>query len=140
LYGGTIDPQVLQEAFSKAVEGMKEKFGRVDIPWSQVNRLIRGTTDLGLGGGPDVLNAIYGKLQPDGRFKGYQGDSYIIIVEWDKNGQVHSQSIHQYGSATLDQNSPHYADQAKLFVNRQLKPVWLTEADIRAHLEKEYRP
>jgi hypothetical protein len=27
-----------------------------------------------------------------------------------------------------------------MFVNRQLKPVWLDEAEIRTHLEREYRP
>jgi penicillin amidase/acyl-homoserine-lactone acylase len=53
---------------------------------------------------------------------------------------VHSRSIHQYGSATLDESSAHYADQAPLYANRQLKPVWLDEAEIRAHLEREYRP
>jgi acyl-homoserine lactone acylase PvdQ len=36
--------------------------------------------------------------------------------------------------------SPHFADQSPLFVRRELKPVWMEEADIRANLEKEYRP
>jgi penicillin amidase/acyl-homoserine-lactone acylase len=61
-------------------------------------------------------------------------------VEWDREGRVHSRSLHQYGSATLDQRSPHYADQAPLFAARRLKPVWMDEAEIRAHLEREYRP
>ncbi len=34
----------------------------------------------------------------------------------------------------------HYVDQAELFVRRQLKPVWMDEAEIRANLEREYRP
>ena len=63
-----------------------------------------------------------------------------MIVSWDNEGHVHSQSIHQFGSATLDKTSPHYADQAPLFAAQQLKPVWLDEADIRANLERSYRP
>jgi len=51
-----------------------------------------------------------------------------------------SRSIHQYGSATLDERSPHYADQVPLFVQHELKPVWFDEADIRANLEVAYRP
>jgi penicillin amidase/acyl-homoserine-lactone acylase len=93
-----------------------------------------------MGGGPDLLHAVYGEQLDDGHLQGKQGDSLVILVTWDKNGDVHSRSIHQYGSATLDVDSPHYADQAPLFVQRQLKPVWLSEAEIRAHLGQEYRP
>ena len=53
---------------------------------------------------------------------------------------MRSRSIHQFGSATLDERSKHYADQAPLFAEQRLKPVWLDEAEIRAHLEREYRP
>lgn len=62
------------------------------------------------------------------------------MVTWDKDGVVHSRSIHQYGSATLDKSSPHYADQAPLFAKCELKPVWRDESEIRQHLEREYRP
>lgn len=126
--------------FQKAAEILKEKHGRIDVPWQQVNRLIHGKVDLGLGGGPDVLHAVEGDLQKNGRLKGTEGDSYVLLVTWDADGRVHSRSIHQYGSATLNERSPHYADQAPLFVKRELKPVWREESEIRAHLEREYRP
>ena len=137
---GEIEPIALAQAFVDTVDTFKQAHGRVDVPWSDVNRLQRGNLDLGLGGGPDLLHAVTGAQLDDGRLRGQQGDSYIVLVTWDSNGDVHSRSIHQYGSATLDEASPHYADQAPLFVSRQLKPVWLDEADIRAHLEQEYRP
>ncbi len=130
----------IRSAFVSAVRYIVENQGSVATPWAQVNRIIRGDVDLGLGGGRDVLHAINGDLQDDGRIKGTKGDSYILLIRWDSNGQVKSFSIHQYGSATLDQSSPHYADQAPLFARRQLKPVWLDEAEIRANLEREYRP
>jgi penicillin amidase/acyl-homoserine-lactone acylase len=131
--------QVLQ-AYQKAVKLLKDKFGRLDVPWGQVNRLVRGKVDLAVGGGPDLLHATYGDIQPDGRIKNNTGDSFVQLVRWDKQGVMKAFSIHQFGSATLDEASPHYADQAPLFVQRQLKPVWFDEADIRAHLEREYRP
>ncbi len=34
----------------------------------------------------------------------------------------------------------YYADQAAIFVQRELTPVWFTETEILAHLQKEYRP
>jgi penicillin amidase/acyl-homoserine-lactone acylase len=105
-----------------------------------VNRLQRGTIDLPVGGGPDIVRAVYGNLLADGRLAGIAGDSYVMLVTWDRDGNVSSQSIHQFGSATLDGTSPHYSDQAPLFAEMRMKPVWLDEADIRAHLEREYRP
>ncbi|NJN53738.1 MAG: hypothetical protein HC804_02640 [Anaerolineae bacterium] len=124
----------------QAVASLVEHFGRVDVPWQEVNRLVRGSVDVGMGGGPDIVHAVYGQLQEDGRLHGFVGDSYVMLVQWDADGRLTSQSIHQFGSATSHPESPHYADQAPLFANRQLKPVWLTEAEIRAHLEREYSP
>jgi acyl-homoserine-lactone acylase len=124
----------------QAIETLQEHYGRLDVPWQEVNRLQRGGLNLGLGGGPDIMHAVYGDLNEDGQLIGHTGDSYVMLITWDSNGQVSSQSIHQYGSATLNPTSPHYADQSPLFVQRQLKPVWLDEADIRANLESEYRP
>ena len=80
--------------------------------------MIRGDVDLPLGGGPDTLRAIYGAgqaLDENGQIRAVAGDTYIMFVEWDATGEMRSRSIHQYGSATLDRMSPHYADQAVLF-------------------------
>jgi len=125
-------------AFADVARTLKEAHGRIDVPWHEANRLHRGTVDVGLGGGPDVLHAVSGRPE-NGRMTGSSGDCYVLMVAWGEDG-VASRSIHQYGSATLDETSPHYADQVPLFVKRQMKPVWLDEADIRANLEREYRP
>ncbi|MEM7114151.1 MAG: acylase [Chloroflexota bacterium] len=128
-------------AYQQTVAHLIEHFGSVEVPWGEVNRLQRGDVDLPIGGAPDVLYAIYGERdEENGRLRGIAGESYILVVKWDADGNVFSQSIHQFGSATLDETSPHYADQAPLFVQQQLKPVWLDEADIRANLAREYRP
>jgi penicillin amidase/acyl-homoserine-lactone acylase len=132
------EPPDPMKTFADAAHKLKKAYGRVDVPWSEVNRLRRGTLDLGVGGGPDILHAVSGEF--DGaHITGDSGDCYVLLVKWDHNG-VSSRSIHQFGSATLDETSPHYADQSPLFVKRQTKPVWLDEADIRAHLEREYHP
>ena len=128
------------DSFNLAVDLMVEQFGTVDVEWQEVNRLDRGDVNLGLGGAPDVLHAVYGDLQENGRFHGIAGDSYIMMIQWDANGNLTSQSIHQYGSATLDETSPHFADQAPIFVERLLKPVWFDKEDIRANLGRAYTP
>ena len=131
---------VLVQRLSAAARLLQDRFGRIDVPWQDVLRLRHGTVDLGLSGGPDLLHAVYGRPGQDGRIAGVAGDSYILLVEWDAQGRVSSRSIQPYGSATLDARSAHYADQAPLFAAGRLKPVWMDEAEIRAHLEREYRP
>jgi acyl-homoserine lactone acylase PvdQ len=129
----------LVTSFLRAIEQLQTHHGRLDVPWGEINRLRRGTVDIPIGGAPDVLHAVYGDLD-EGTITGTAGDSYVLMVRWDAQGQVESQSIHQFGAATLDETSPHYADQAALFAARKLKPVWLDEVDILANLEREYRP
>jgi acyl-homoserine-lactone acylase len=118
---------------------LKDTFGKIRVPWEQVNHMRHGKFALGLAGGPDVLHAVYGKWS-NGELVGEAGDSYILLAEWDQNGNVKSRSINQFGSATTRPDSPHYADQAPLFAQCQLKDSWLDEQEIRAHLEREYRP
>ena len=132
-------PRPLLDLLGDAARRLRSHHGRLDPVWSRVNRLRRGRLDIGLGGGPDILHAVYGRPDGDGTFVGVAGDSYVLLVSWGPEG-VRSRSIHQFGSATLDEDSPHYADQAVLFARRMLKPVWLDEADIRANLEREYAP
>lgn len=118
---------------------LKDTFGRIDVPWKEVNRLVHGTVNIPLDGGPDTLHAVYADWRQN-HLEGMAGDCYILLATWNPDGHVHSRSVHQFGSATRDPKSPHYADQAQLFADHQLKPVWMDEAEVRQHLEREYRP
>ena len=128
------------DALKEAIALLKTHFGRLDPEWGEVNRFRRGKLDLPIDGGPDIYRAVYGRQQDDGTLTAVDGDTLIMIVSWDKNGKLSSQSIHQFGSATLDESSPHYADQSPLFLKMQLKPVWFTEDELKGHIEADYRP
>lgn len=127
-------------ALKATIDDLKAHFGRIDPEWGDVNRIRRGKVDLAIDGGPDIYRAVYGRPDPDGRLRALAGDTYVMFVEWDEAGRLSSRSIHQFGSATLDETSPHYADQTPLFVAMQTKPVWFTEAQLKGHVEKDYRP
>ncbi len=124
----------------KAITTLQVHFGRIDPKWGAVNRIVRGTVDLAIDGGPDTYRAVYGAPQADGRLKAQGGDTLIMFVTWDKAGALSSQSIHQFGSATLDAASPHYADQTPLFVALKTKPVLFTEAQLAGHIKEDYAP
>lgn len=132
-------PEPEPRASLRAAAAMLEKrFGRLDPAWAEVNRMRRGALDQGLAGGPDLLHAVEGPVV-DGVVEADSGDGLMYVVTFDADG-VRSESLHQYGSATGRPDSPHYADQARLFAAQRLRPVWLDEADVRAHLAREYRP
>jgi acyl-homoserine-lactone acylase len=124
-----------------AVAYLKQHFGRLDVPLRDILRLRQGSVDLPMDGAPDVLRAASlwneGK---DGKLEVKHGDSFVMLVGWDPQGQVHSRSIQPFGAATARPNSPHYADQAPLFVRHQLKPVWFSPAALRGNVERVYRP
>ena len=128
------------DALRDAMLTLKTHFGRIDPEWGQVNRLRRGTLNLAIDGGPDIFRGVYGERQPDGTLTAMAGDTFVMFVTWDRAGKVTSESIHQFGSATLDRNSPHYADQARLFVGMKTKPVLFTQAQLAGHVEADYRP
>src|SRR5450755_2527337 len=127
-------------AMRDAIQTLKTHFGRLDPEWGQVNRLRRGALSLPIDGGPDIFRGVYGEKQPDGTLTAMAGDTFVMFVTWDKTGKLSSDSIHQFGSATLDRNSPHYADQAQLFVAMKTKPVLFDRAQLAGHVEADYRP
>jgi acyl-homoserine-lactone acylase len=107
----------------EVVKALLASFGRLDVPLADYQRLRHGGADLPVFGGPDTLRAIYAKVVPDGRRVANNGDGFIMLVEWPKDGAVMSRSIHQFGAATIRRSSPHYADQAPLFVREEWKTV-----------------
>ncbi len=124
----------------KAITDLKTRYHRIDPRWGEVNRIIRGKVNLAIDGGPDTFRAVYGEPQEGGGLKAVAGDTYIMFVTWDRAGRLDSESVHQFGSATLDATSKHYADQTPLFVAMGTKPVRFTEAQLKGHVEADYVP
>jgi penicillin amidase/acyl-homoserine-lactone acylase len=135
------EPPSVQGSYRAAVRTLLRHHGRLDVPWGEVNRFRRGALDQPASGGPDVLRAIEDfELEPDGTYTARSGDSLVMFVEWDREGRQRIETVHQFGSATLDEHSPHYADQTPLFLREETKTIAMDEAELRAQLERDYRP
>ncbi len=135
------EPDSASVSFKKAVRLLMAAYGRIDPAWGELNRIVRGEVNLPIGGAPDILRAVYpGGELVDGKLQAAAGDTLIILVEWSENGSVKGSTIHQFGSATLDVNSRHYADQVALFVAEKFRPVLLDRAEIEADASAIYRP
>ncbi|HVR90854.1 MAG TPA: penicillin acylase family protein [Novosphingobium sp.] len=127
-----IDPH---KNLADTVAHLTKYFGRIDPPLGDVIRLRQGKVDLPMDGGGDTLRAATTwNIDPgDGRLLIKHGDSFLMFIEWPKDGPVTSQSIQPFGAATTRPQSQHYADQAPIFVRHGLKPVHFTRADVLAH-------
>jgi penicillin amidase/acyl-homoserine-lactone acylase len=132
-----LDPR---DTLKAAITTLKTHFGRLDPEWGQVNRIRRGKVDMPIDGMADTYRSVWGQPQKDGTLTADGGDTFIMFVTWDRDGTLHSDSIHQFGSATLDAASPHYADQTPLFVAMKTKPVLFTEDQLKGHVREDYRP
>jgi len=115
--------------------------GRTDPEWGEVSRLARGDKSWPLNGGPDTLRAVYvaGDLAKDKFRSGRAGDTYIVIADWAPDGSYTLDTINQFGSATVDANSPHYADQAPLFAAEKFKRPAMKLEDVLKEAERDYR-
>lgn len=137
-------------ALADAVRTTRQAFGSERVAWGEVNRFRIGTIDLPGDGGNGTLGC-YRVVRFDaapgerGRIAGNTGgqslsgfgDAWVLLVDFS-NG-VRARSIVAYGqSSSLD--SAHSRDQLRLFADHNLRPVWFREADVHAHVEREYRP
>jgi penicillin amidase/acyl-homoserine-lactone acylase len=133
-------PPELQATFAEATAFLLKHHGRLDPPWSAVNRLHRGDVTMALTGGPDVLRAVNSVPDPrTGTLRAITGDGLVILVEWDRAGRQTVSTVSPYG-ASGDPASPHYRDQMAMFVAGDLKPVPMERAAREAGLVRRYRP
>ncbi len=129
----------VREKLAWAVDHLQTHFGSIDPPMGDLLRLRQGDVDLPLDGGSDTLRAsTTWDVDDDGRLSVRHGDSFIQFVEWAPGKRVSSQSIQPYGAATTRPRSPHYADQAVLFVQHRLKPVHFWRQDVLANAKRRY--
>jgi acyl-homoserine-lactone acylase len=65
------------------------------------------------------------------------GDAWILAVEF--TSPLRAFSVVPYGETT-NPKSRHCCDQIEYFANHKLRPVWFREEEVKANLEREYKP
>lgn len=142
----------LLQTLKEAQEKVMEEYGTLKIPLSDVYRFQR------LSDHPTIydedapslpstfLSSFYGSLaagyynSPEGSKEKYfaGGNSFVAVIEFDKD-QVQAWSI-LGGGQSADPSSPHYTDQAEMFMNGEMKKVFFTREDVMKNKESEYHP
>ena len=134
----TITQNQTVEILRAAKTKMLTNFNRTNLQLGDIQKLVRGNMVLPLPGLPDVLAPMYSIPYKDGMYKGNQGDAYIELVRFTKDGPI-IESLNVYG-ASARKNSPHYTDQMDMYVKQQTKTMTLNKATVYQQAVKKYNP
>jgi acyl-homoserine-lactone acylase len=148
-----LTPAQRLDALQTVVDQLQRDFGRWQVPWGEMNRyqrndgaIVQRFDDARPSLPVPYTSSRWGALSSaesrtyPGTRKRYttSGNSFVAVVAFGKDGpQAWAVSV---GGESSDPVSPHFADQAPLHTAGELRPVWFTEADVKAHAEKTYRP
>ncbi len=147
---GIADPALALKHLEEAVRWMRKNHGSEMASWGEINRFRIGDVELpadGASGDYGLFRVVQSVAQPNGkRITGTVaegkpmvggGDGWVMAVEFTK--PITAYSVLAYGQ-TSNLKSKHSTDQLRLFANHLYKRAWFSEADIKANLEREYRP
>jgi len=133
---GLSDPAGAVDVLEKVVKNMKEQYGRLDVPWGEVNRIEYNDHSLPANGAASALGvfrvAAAGKLK-DGVQSISHGDSWVGVIEFGET--TRAKVLLSYGNST-QKGSPHFGDQLKLFSEKKLRDAWRTKEQLEGHIEK----
>lgn len=147
---GISDPSLAVKHLEDAVRWTRKTYGAEDVTWGDVHRIRLGAVDFpatGADGAYGLFHVVVFRQAPDGKqvvgtlAPGKPmvggGDGFMFAVEFSSPPRAYS--LLAYGE-TSNPASRHHTDQVGLFARGQFKPVRFTEPDIKANLEREYRP
>ncbi len=135
-----IGKDLFSEALAYTQTNLMKHFGSTRVPLKDIQRIKRGNVEMPMPGFPDAIAANYSKQnEENGKYYGYIGDSYTMLVEYDANGPIRIESLSPYG-ASSNPNSPHYTDQLPLFSTQQTKVMTLDWEAIKKNAERIYQP
>jgi len=133
---GLADPAAAVKALAAAAEECQKKYGKLDIPWGEVNRYASGNADLPADGGPPRLGIFrtidFGKTVGNRNYATH-GETFVCAIEFA--AKQNAQCSLSYGNFSQP-GSIHLEDQLPLMVEKKLHPVWRDRKEIEANLEK----
>ena len=134
-----VKPIQMIESLHYVHEKLLKNFGKIEVTLGEYQFLVRGDKILPMRGLGDVLAAMYSRAYKEGKVKGVAGDSYIMLVRYPSQGLPIIETVNSYGASNRPE-SPHYADQMKMFVNQERKQMTLDIDLVRDKAEKIYHP
>jgi acyl-homoserine-lactone acylase len=151
-FAANADPQQLLEPFLITINELKNKFGKWNVAWGEVNRFQRLTGKIDeafIDKEPSLpvpfASGIWGMLPSfnsryfPGTIKRYgvSGNSFICAVEFGE--KVKAKSLLAGGNSG-DSSSPHFKDQALMYTQGEFKEVLFYKEDVLKEAKRTYHP
>jgi len=122
------------DALAEASTRLQDANVPLDAPWGDVQFLVRNDEEVPIHGGQGTMGsygAISVGLSEDGYVNPGSGNSYIQAVTWDES-ECPIADVILVPSQSTDPASPHFADQTKLYSNKEWVRFPFCEDDIVA--------
>lgn len=145
-------PDDLLRPFVATVRELIARHGKWDIPWGDINRFQRISSDLdqpfndtapsfpvGFASSTWGMLPSYNARYYPGTKKryGFNGNSFICAVEF--GDRIRAKSL-LAGGQSGDPASPHFTDQLEMYAKGRFKEVLFYREDIEKHVERRYKP
>ena len=151
-FAATASPQELLPPLAAVVKELKNKFGKWQMPWGDVNRYQRISNDIIQKYKDDepsypvgFASASWGQLPSyNSRYYagtkkryGVSGNSFICAVEFGK--KIKAKSLLAGGNSG-DPSSKHFTDQLEMYTKGIFKDVLFYKEDVLKHSTRSYHP
>ena len=133
---GLNDAAEAVEMLRVAIAKTKEKYGRIDPRFGDINRFIIEDVNLPGHGGFGNLGAfnVITWMDPDGDGirEPYHGETWVSMVEFST--PIKAKGMMAYGNSR-QKGSAHYSDQLQFLHNDEYRTLWLQRSEIEANAE-----
>ncbi|HSU28513.1 MAG TPA: penicillin acylase family protein [Chitinophagaceae bacterium] len=151
-YIATAAADELLKALAEATAELTTNFGTWRVPWGDINRFQRISSDIdqqykddqpsipvGFASSQWGMIPSYASRTYPGTKKRYgaNGNSFICVVEFGK--KIKAKSL-LAGGESGDPNSKHFNDQALMYSKGEFKDVLFYKDDVLKHAERTYHP
>ena len=134
----TVSRETLCSALADTRAYLVDNFGSINVTLGDFQKLVRGDKEIPIWGLPDVITAMSSTPYKDGRRKVTQGESYIGLVRFSKDGPQ-LESVISYGNSD-NPDSDHYSDQMDLYSKFETKKMIFDKEEIYKEAKKIYNP
>lgn len=145
----SIPPKTLLEYLKNTCHKLEGEYSTWQIPWGNINRYQRPDDGISFNDTLPFLpsglaSSQFGELasfqsrtfNTDYRY-GYSGNSFIAAVEF--GDKIRAKSLIT-GGQSFNPKSPHFTDQAEMFLNGHFKNVLFYKEDVLKNIERQYHP
>ncbi len=152
LFAERASPKALLLPLLVTIRDLENKYGRWQIPWGEVNRFQRISSDIQnqfddkqpsipiayTGGNWGTLPSYYSSTFPDTKKRyGEHGNSFVCVVEFGE--KVKAKSL-LAGGQSGDESSKHFFDQGEMYRKGQFKDVLFYREDVVKNAKRTYKP